>query len=126
MRKFETPDEAVSLDNDINMTTVSILDEDSDRLEISPLPTPVVDEGLTKQRSVHPPPMNEDAVSNEDLSEEDTNKEGSVQAKILVKDGEVSPPNKLVPIETSVGLTGEDEDVVCLDLLFTCDPFRTY
>ena len=122
MRKFETPEESLPLD----VTAVSILDEDNDRIEISPLHTPVVNEGLATKRSVHPPPMNEDAVSNEDLSEEDTNKEGSVQAKILVKDGEVSPPNKLVPIETSVGLTGEDEDVVCLDLLFTCDPFRTY
>ena len=71
----------------------------------------------------------------EDLPEEDTNKDGSGQAKLLVKDDKGKhnqmPPvvgNELVPIETSVSLTGgEDlEEAVCLDLLFTCDPFRTY
>ena len=80
--------------------------------------------------------MNEDdAVSNEDLLKEDTNKEGSGQAELLVKDDEVehnqmSPVvgNELVPIETSVSLTGgEDlEETVCLDIIFTCDPFQTY
>jgi len=130
MRKFETPEETLPLD----VKTVSILDEDSDRVEISPLHTPVVGEDLTKQKSGHPPIMNEDnAVSNEDLLKEDTNKEGSGQAKLLVKDDEVehnemSPVvgNELEPIETSVSLTGGEEDTVCLDILFTCDPFRTY
>ena len=79
--------------------------------------------------------MNEDdAVSNEDLLKEDTNKERSGQGELLVKDdkvehNEVSPVagNELVPIETSVSLGGEDlEETVCLDILFTCDPFRTY
>ena len=134
LRKFEPPEETLPLDDDIDVTTVSILDEDSDRVEISPLHTPVVGEPLTKQRSGHPPVMNEDdAVSNEDLLEEDTNKDGSGQAKLLVKDDKDKhnqmPPvvgNELVPIETSVSLTGAEEDTVCLDILFTCDPFRTY
>ena len=134
LRRFETPEETPPLDDDIDVTTVSILDEDSDRVEISPLYTPVVDEGLTKQRSGHPPVMNkDDTISNEDLPEEDTNTDGSGQAKLLVKDdkvehNEVSPVvgNELVPIETSVSLTGGEEDTVCLDILFTCDPFRTY
>jgi len=134
MRKFETPEETLPLDDDIDVTTVSILDEDSDRVEISPLYTPVVDEGLTKQRSGHPPVMNkDDTISNEDLPEEDTNKDGSGQAKLLVKDdkGEHNQMslvvgNELVPIETSLSLNVAEEDTVCLDILFTCDLFRTY
>jgi len=133
LRKFETPEEIQPLDDDIDVTTVSILDEDSDRVEISPLHTPVVAEGLAKQRSGHPPVMNGDgADSNEDLPEEDA-KEGSGQAKLLVKDdkgehNQMSPVvgNELVPIETSLSLNVAEEDTVCLDILFTCDPFRTY
>ena len=131
LTRFETPEETQLLDDDIDVTTVSILDEDSDRLEISPLYTPVVDEGLTKQRSGHPPVMSKDDTISKIYPRKIPIKMEVARPNYsskMTRSSTVSPVvgNELVPIETSVSLNAAGEDTVCLGILFTCDPFRTY